>query len=113
MCSYKNTTIHVPVAAETPNMDCEWFAQSDTEGTSSDQVVVQALTVTECMRLCQDVTCASLSYDTDSNECRFHSLHTGDITLSSGDTWVTYDYYCFEGGSFMIVCCVASRVGHS
>ena len=93
-------------------MDCEWFAQSGTEGTSSEQVAVKALTVTECMRLCQDVTCASLSYDTDSNECRFHSLHTGDIQLSSGDTWVTYDYYCFEGRSLMIVLLRSSSNSH-
>ena len=57
------------------------------------------MTVTECMRLCQDVACQAVSFDTAINSCILHSQHTHDIALSTPADAVTYDYYCFEGES--------------
>ena len=82
-----------------PDAKCEWFIHRDTLGTSAGQVVVKAMTVTECMRLCQDVACQAVSFDTAINSCILHSQHTHDIALSTPADAVTYDYYCFEGES--------------
>ena len=57
------------------------------------------MTVAECLRLCQDVACPSVSFDTAINSCILHSQHTHDIALSTPADAVTFDYYCFEGES--------------
>ena len=96
------------IVAESPNTNCEWFLLNATAATSVGQVVVRTLTVTECMRLCQDLnlTCASLSYNTLTNECRFHTQNTRHLQTSAGDaTWATYDYYCFEGAEIKLLAC--------
>ena len=95
-----SSAVCIFVTADGPNTNCEWFLLARTKAYSSNHVVVKVLSVTECMRLCQDVTCAALSYNRVTGECRFHSEHTDAdaITLYTDDApWSTYDYYCFEG----------------
>ena len=63
-------------------------------------MVVETLTVTECMRLCEDEeACVSVAYHIDTNECRLHTQHVHKLTLTVNDYtgWRSFDHYCFQG----------------
>ena len=95
------------LTAPRPDASCEWFVHWDIKGNSDDQVVVAALSVTECMRLCEDEeTCVSLSYNTGSNECRLHTQHVHSLAMTTDNSgWGSYDHYCFQGACLFARLC--------
>ena len=95
------------ITAPRPSTSCEWFVHWDVYGTSDEHVHVETLSVTECMRLCEDEeTCVSVAYHFGQNYCLLHSRHLHTFTTTTlNDGWCTHDHYCFEGTFLLVRLC--------